>query len=413
MTKILIVDDKPERYRDFVGLAVENGMQEGDFTFVRDVVNASSKLTKDQYDVLVVDMFLPYKTWDSPTSRGGAQLFKIMHEDPDIKCPRYIIGITAEAEGNREIDEIFERNPWILMRTKLGVAWEGFLYSLVAHSVKAARVETEAGFGVDVCFISALKDPEFTALQAQCLDLNTPEPIDASATCYRGTLKLSDGSNASVIGAYCLRMGAVEAALLSAKLIAKYRPRIIIMVGICAGREDKVVYGDIVAGNPVWDYTLNSKIVAEPGKEKKTLPGPDYIGIDRGLLSKIDLFSSEADFFRAIHTKWLGEKPREVPKLIAAPSATGPAVVADPSVFKQIKELSQRDVKGLEMEAYGVYSAARMAGNPKPLFLSIKSICDYGDFLKDDQYQKYAAYTSASTAVEFVRKHFSALKKGQ
>lgn len=413
MTKILIVDDKPERYKDFIGLAVQQGMQEDNFAFSRDVVGASGLLTHIQYDVLVVDMFLPYKIWDEPTSLGGAQLFKIIHEDPDVKCPRYIIGITAEAEGNRDIDEIFEKNPWILMRTKLGVAWEDLLYSLVAHSAKAARVEVEAGFDVDVCFISALKDPEFTALQAQCLDLKRPEPIDASATCYRGAITLSDGSSASVVGAYCLRMGAVEAALLSAKLIAKYRPRIIIMVGICAGREDKVGYGDIIAGSPVWDYTLNSKIVAEPGKDKKTLPGPDYIVIDRGLLSKLDLFSGDADFFNAMHAGWQGEKLRQVPKLVLAPSATGPAVVADSDVFKQIKELSQRDVKGLEMEAYGVYSAARMAANPKPLFLSIKSVCDYGDFLKDDKYQKYAAYTSASTAVGFVEKHFLALKNGR
>ena len=410
MTKILIVDDKPERYREFIEIAFQKGMQKNAFVFIRDVASATDSLRTEHYDVLVVDMCLPQNAWDNPTSSGGSNLFKIIREDPEIKFPRYIIGITAETEKNTEIDEIFEKNPWVLMRTQLGVAWESILYNLVEHSVKAALVEIQAGFGVDVCFISALKDPEFTALQIQCPDLKAPEPIDASAPCYRGSLKLADGSDASIVGAYCLRMGAVEAALLSAKLIAKYRPRMIIMVGICAGREDKVAYGDIIVGSPVWDYTLNSKIIGEPGKDKKTLPGPDYINIDRGLLSKIDIFANAKNFFDMIHSNWQGEKPRHAPSFVTAPSATGPAVVADPDVFKQIKELSHRDVKGIEMEAYGVYAAARMAANPKPMFLSIKSVCDYGDFLKDDKYQKYAAYTSASSAVEFIKIHYPSIK---
>lgn len=49
---------------------------------------------------------------------------------------------------------------------------------------------------------------------------------------------------------------------------------------------------------------------------------------------------------------------------------------------------------GLDMEAYGVVYAAQNATDPRPIPLVIKSVCDYANDEKTDQYQKFAAYTS-------------------
>lgn len=410
MTKLLIVDDNPKRYANFVALSSRNGLPQDAVAF-SDSANGAAKLLRDQqFDVLVVDMCLPMNSWESATFSGGEALFQIIREDPEIKVPNYIIGITAEKGTNEQIDRVFSSNPWALLRTSASVGWEEQLWSLVAHSIKASEVEAEQGYGVDIFFISALKDPEFSALQNVGLSIEDPVPVDSSAVCYRGKLELADGGEASVIAAHSLRMGAVEAALLTGKIISKFRPRIVVMIGICAGREDKVSYGDVIVGSPVWDYSLNSKLIKTPEGVKKVQYGPDYIGVDTTLLSRLDVFSGDVDFFTRLRLDWQGEKPRQPPSLIIAPSATGPAVIADSDVFSQIKEFSQRDVKGLEMEAYGVYSAARMSANPKPYFVSMKSVCDYADFLKDDRYQKYAAYTSANTATEFLRRFFSEIK---
>lgn len=54
-----------------------------------------------------------------------------------------------------------------------------------------------------------------------------------------------------------------------------------------------------------------------------------------------------------------------------------------------------RDVIAIEMEAYGVYYAAKWAIEPKPRFVAIKSVCDFADVEKGDDYHDYAAYTSA------------------
>ena len=40
------------------------------------------------------------------------------------------------------------------------------------------------------------------------------------------------------------------------------------------------------------------------------------------------------------------------------------------------------------MESYGIFYAAANATHPKPKAIVIKSICDYADSKKSDQYQK-------------------------
>ena len=52
----------------------------------------------------------------------------------------------------------------------------------------------------------------------------------------------------------------------------------------------------------------------------------------------------------------------------------------------------------LDMESYAVMYAVKEAPVPKPKGLVIKSVCDYADEEKSDQYQKFAAFTSAQFA---------------
>ena len=49
--------------------------------------------------------------------------------------------------------------------------------------------------------------------------------------------------------------------------------------------------------------------------------------------------------------------------------------------------------------------AVKQAPAPRPMGLVIKSVCDYADEEKSDQYQKFAAYTSAQFAKLLYEKH--------
>lgn len=47
-----------------------------------------------------------------------------------------------------------------------------------------------------------------------------------------------------------------------------------------------------------------------------------------------------------------------------------------------------------DMQAYGVAYAANHVPVPRPRVIIAKSICYFGDERKNDNYQKYVAYTS-------------------
>ncbi|MBK9370396.1 MAG: hypothetical protein IPN01_29585 [Deltaproteobacteria bacterium] len=64
-----------------------------------------------------------------------------------------------------------------------------------------------------------------------------------------------------------------------------------------------------------------------------------------------------------------------------------------------------RKVSAIEMEAYGVFAAAAEARKPSPTAFVLKSIVDFGDESKSDDWQTYGAYTSASVLTALVEQY--------
>ena len=54
------------------------------------------------------------------------------------------------------------------------------------------------------------------------------------------------------------------------------------------------------------------------------------------------------------------------------------------------------------MESYGLFYAVKNAIAPVPKALCVKSVSDFADKSKGDEYQKYAATTSSQFAKELV-----------
>ena len=87
------------------------------------------------------------------------------------------------------------------------------------------------------------------------------------------------------------------------------------------------------------------------------------------------------------------------------PLACGSSVVANRSVVeKQVLSLFPHTV-GLDMESYSVAFACQNCKEPKPTPVIVKSICDFADSEKSDQYQKFAAYTSSGYTKYLLENH--------
>lgn len=106
----------------------------------------------------------------------------------------------------------------------------------------------------------------------------------------------------------------------------------------------------------------------------------------------------ESNILSALKTVNLNYIDKE-PIVMFTPGACGSYVVAD-KTFMNYLVASHRKLKGLEMEGYGLYLAAHMLGRKA---LLIKSVSDFADSKKGDDYHKMCSYISAWFLFEFLK----------
>ncbi len=201
----------------------------------------------------------------------------------------------------------------------------------------------------------------------------------------------NDNQKKKIVAARQDEMGMCASATLSMKLREQFRPQYLIMPGIAAGTRnfaDQQMYGDVLISNLVWNYS-NGKYVAPQNADITFgnigfIPRPSWIQTDPKILKILE---------KAI------KDPRNECYVHVGPLASGSAVVANGDIVDMQVRSQFDETIGLEMEAYGVLYAAKHAVEPKPYAIIAKSICDFADSQKDDNYQKFAAYTSC----EFVK----------
>lgn len=215
--------------------------------------------------------------------------------------------------------------------------------------------------------------------------------LDNDTQTYYETGFVRDGKQCRIVTTQQNAMGMTVAATLSMKIIEHFRPRYLIAVGIAAGvaLEDveQQMYGDVVVADEMWDYATG-KFVSPDKSEIR------YGNV--GFLPRPTVIKISPELRRCVE-KAAGSEKNQCHVYIGA-MATGCAVVANREILDKQIHSQFRHTVALDMEAYGIAYAAENATSPRPASLIIKSISDFADSAKDDQYQKFAAYTSAEFA---------------
>jgi nucleoside phosphorylase len=202
-------------------------------------------------------------------------------------------------------------------------------------------------------------------------------------------------------------MGLASSAVLATKMILKFRPRLVAMLGVAAGARQGVQdFGDILAAEHTFDYGAG-KITLVKGRPAFH-PDPHPLQIGERLLTRLRAWKFRNATLGKIKHAWQGEKPKAELELHIGPLASGAAVAADGKTAAKITA-HWRKLVGLEMEAYAVHRACNDTIVPAPDFLCLKSVCDFGGTDKSDAWQEYAAYTSASFFFAFIREEWSTL----
>ncbi len=256
----------------------------------------------------------------------------------------------------------------------------------------ARQIDSES---VDFAIVVALKK-EFEALQHYIPELEQVTSTNEDMrSYYKATLSAVGGSCYRIVVTLLPTMGNLDAAHATADLINRWNPRYILVTGLAGGlNRQSQNFGDIVASEAIVYY--------EPGKvQDGTIePRNRQFLADRRLLDGLQNLRD---------TNWkysLPERPDgkpssiEIPRIHIGPIASGEKVIASDEEVSRLLS-SQRNLIGIEMESAGVASAA-FSALKKIGFITIRSICDFADNQKNDNWHSYAAHAAAACLRAFL-----------
>lgn len=386
MKSILIVDDSYQKIQDVS--ASLRGLPGVVLTCELSVKDALEKIDKDRFDLLIVDIQIPIFTGGDIESDGGKTLVERISLSTTAHRPGCIIAVTSHVDAFDSYADWFKDSGWITLKYPEENEIMRRIISSKIQYLDRRNVE------VDYAIVTALANLELEAVLKLPFSWEKTEK-HCDTVFYFGRFTNKNGEEKTVVASACSRMGMSASATMTAKICERFSPKIVLMTGIAAGIEGKAEIGDILIADPTWDWGNGKKTIVE-GKIE-FLSAPHQIPLSSKLRSVLKDISISTNFVSEICDNWSWPgKPDNRLSVRIGPVATGAVVLEDPSTIAEIKR-QHRETVGIEMEGYGVALACSEAKIPTE-FIIIKSVCDFADTNKNDDWQSYAAYTSAKFA---------------
>ncbi|MCC0809018.1 response regulator [Methylobacterium sp. W2] len=392
--KVLIVEDDGDKLRRLYTVLIRSGVKEEDISDVRCSHQARSNLRTIHYDLLLLDLNIPRRLDEAPRSGEGAALLEEISERGKYQKPRAVIGVTAYDGELKSAQPIFNAGlvPIFLYESESD-GWEAPLQRWLEYNIATQVIEPSVSSGeylVDVAIITALERPELSAILDLDWDWKEQNFLDDDTSYFLGQAKRQDGGR--IVAASSPFVGMPAASILATKMIARFKPRFLIHAGIAAAVRGQAEIGDVLVADPSWDW--GSGKFAIDADKIVFYAAPYQILLREELRGKIRRLASDEERLAKIRSAWKGQRPASVLSVRLGPMASGASVLADGVTKERIRD-QHRKLLGIEMETYGVMAAAEFSSKPRPMAISLKSACDFADGQKNDEFQAYAAFTSA------------------
>lgn len=249
---------------------------------------------------------------------------------------------------------------------------------------------------IDFAFVTALpieRDALLRRLEGRERVQDDFEPL----TYYRGRISVpATDEYYEVVVAMLLGMGNDEAAVSTVRVIERWRPAYVLMVGIAGGVPGKVALGDVVVSDFVYYYELARR--TPKGDQRR----PQQFLSDRLLYGRA--LSYEAGEWRSdISIARPGAAQADVPfpKAYFGAIGSGEKVIADARALSRLLKECPR-LLAVAMEGAGVARAAAQQPHPPP-FIEVRGMCDYANEQKNDDWQPFAAEAAAAFTVGLLR----------
>jgi nucleoside phosphorylase len=400
--KVLIVEDTDRKAIE-VRTALDAALGEDSLLVdrARSFIAATRRLQQETYDLLILDLVLPIRDDEIPVDHGGKQVLSEMLAGTDCRRASHIICLTEyEQIAGILKDEVEKNLVHVVIYKESDPRWRDALVAKAkyVHQRLAEAEKFPAQYDRDVAIVTSsplVELREITKLPGRYI--GEYHQTDALYY-YPTTWTRTDGRLLSVIACAAPTMGMTAACATALKVIERWRPRFLVMTGIAAGTKKEQNFGDILVAEAAYDYG-SGKIAENADGSRVFIPSPNQFRIDSGLHALIQRWEREQLQMDAIKKSWYKDVATS-PRMFSGVLASGAAVVQSQELVDEILRTS-RKVVGLEMEAYAIFHAAHLASLPRPRVLVAKSISDFADRDKNDDWQQYAAFTSARFVYEF------------
>lgn len=345
---------------------------------VDNLATAVIELNTHQYDAIVLDLLLPMVEGGKPHDVGSELLQAIACSE--LNKHAQVIALTAHHELVGKLERDFAEAGYLVVQYEtISDAWTKPVRSTLARiSINPHR---------DFVILCAL-EVERTAYQHTDCIIEEAK-IENGMDVYPAQVGSKNGSIVLLP-----KMGLVNAAVVAALSILRYKPSILAMSGICAGVRGRTELGQVLVPEICWEYQVGKYNDGDFDFE------PYQVTIKETLRQKLLELCRSKDLLDRIYD---GTEPPEVPKKHPelATVVSGSSVIADDDKLKEICK-QHRKILGLEMELYSIFRAASILDGNLTV-LAAKGVCDFADKQKNDVAQEFAAIASAKFIIEGIK----------
>lgn len=395
MIRILVVDDNKLRV-DNIRTLIDN-LQDcrRNIEYVSTVFAAKKLLLTTQFDVMLLDLVLPIREDSEPQANGGIDLLHEMTQLSQYKLPSHVFVISEFENALMSLSSISNKLSFTSIKyDATSNEWRVRLENYLNQIIRTGIADNQE-YDYDVAILCALEKPELFEIKRLPYQWEPYGTVGDTTDYFVGTF-----NGKRIICAAAYEMGMSASAILATKIIAKFKPRYLIMTGIAGAVNGKGLnYGDVLVADPSFDYESGKKVF----ENGQSVFKPDYkqIRLDDMANQIMRRLSGQSGVLHAIYDECGYEKPNNTLQIKIGALGSGAAVLSDPQIIDRVLQ-HQRKFIGFDMEAYAVMLSGSLSSAPKPTTVVMKSVSDFGEG-KTDKYQKYAAYTSARVLDLFLK----------
>ena len=138
MIKILLTEDEPEKKRVIVEQIISvEGISLSNIDFAVDALEAKRFLSKNKYDLLILDINLPLKAGESVEPGGGLTVLDFIKRNIKAIKPSYIVGMSAYQDGISAAEAEFTSPLWKLVSFSFSdMSWARALIGAIEYLVE-------------------------------------------------------------------------------------------------------------------------------------------------------------------------------------------------------------------------------------------------------------------------------------